>query len=42
MYRIRSAFGVETTFASLEEFAGAVQRGGVSPEDQIYHSRADR
>jgi hypothetical protein len=42
MYRIRSAFGVETTFASLEEFSGAVQRGGVSPEDQIYHSRADR
>ena len=42
MYRIRSAFGVETTFASLEEFTGAVQRGGVSPEDQIYHSRADR
>jgi hypothetical protein len=42
MYRIRSAFGIETTFASLEEFTGAVQRGGVSPEDQIYHSRADR
>jgi len=42
MYRIRSAFGVETTYASLEEFTSAVQRGGIAPEDQIYHSRADR
>jgi hypothetical protein len=42
MYRIRSASGIEMTFASLEEFTAAVQRGGVSSSDQIYHSRADR
>lgn len=42
MYRIRSASGIETSFASLDEFTAAVQRGGVSSSDQIYHSRADR
>jgi len=42
MYRIRSTSGIEMSFASLEEFTAAVQRGGVSSSDQIYHSRADR
>ena len=42
MYRIRSASGIETSFNSLEEFIAAVQRGGVSSSDQIYHSRAER
>ncbi|HEY7683467.1 MAG TPA: hypothetical protein VH879_12560 [Gemmatimonadales bacterium] len=42
MYRIRSASGAETVYPSLEEFTAAVRRGEVAPEDEIFHSRANR
>jgi hypothetical protein len=42
MYRIRSASGTEAVFNSLEEFTAAVRRGEVAPEDEIFHSRANR
>jgi hypothetical protein len=42
MYRIRSASGTEAVYNSLEEFAAAVRRGDVLPEDEIFHSRANR
>jgi len=42
MYRIRSASGSETVYGSLEEFSAAVKRGDVSPEAEIFHSRANR
>ena len=42
MYRIRSASGTEAVFKSLEEFTAAVRRGEVAPEDEIFHSRANR
>ena len=42
MYRIRSASGTEATYSSLEEFTAAVRRGNVAPEDEIFHSRANR
>ncbi len=42
MYRIRSASGSETVYGSLEEFSAAVKRGEVSPEAEIFHTRANR
>jgi len=42
MYRIRSASGTELVFNSLEEFTVAVRRGEVLPEDEIFHTRANR
>jgi hypothetical protein len=42
MYRIRSASGTEASYSSLEEFTAAVRRGEVAPEDEIFHSRANR
>lgn len=42
MYRIRTAAGSEATYNSLEEFTAAVRRGAVVPEDEIFHSRANR
>jgi hypothetical protein len=42
MYRIRSASGTEAVYNSLEEFTAAVRRGEVVPEDEIFHSRANR
>ena len=42
MYRIRSASGNEVSYGSLEEFSAAVRRGEVHPEDQIFHTRANR
>jgi len=42
MYRIRSASGTEASYSSLEEFTAAVRRGNVAPEDEIFHSRANR
>lgn len=42
MYRIRSASGTEAVYNSLEEFTAAVRRGDVVPEDEIFHSRANR
>ncbi len=42
MYRIRSASGTETVYGSLEEFAAAVKRGEVTPEAEIFHTRANR
>lgn len=42
MYRIRSASGNEVTYNSLEEFSAAVRRGEVHPEDEIFHTRANR
>jgi len=42
MYRIRSAQGTETVYDSLEEFSVAVKRGAVTPNDEIFHSRAGR
>ncbi len=42
MYRIRSAAGTEAVYNSLEEFSAAVHRGAVHPEDEIFHTRANR
>lgn len=42
MYRIRSASGNEVSYNSLEEFSAAVRRGEVHPEDEIFHTRANR
>lgn len=42
MYRIRSASGTEAVYNSLEEFHAAVRRGDVGPEDEIFHTRANR
>jgi hypothetical protein len=42
MYRIRTAAGTETNYSSLEEFTVAVRRGEVHPEDEIFHTRANR
>ncbi len=42
MYRIRSATGTEAVYNSLEEFHEAVRHGQVAPEDEIFHSRANR
>jgi hypothetical protein len=42
MYRIRSATGAEANYNSLEEFTAAVRRGEVAPDDEIFHSRANR
>ena len=42
MYRIRSASGTEVSYNSLEEFSAAVRRGEVHPEDEIFHTRANR
>jgi hypothetical protein len=42
MYRIRSASGSELSYSSLEEFSAAVRRGEVHPEDEIFHTRANR
>lgn len=42
MYRIRSASGTEAVYHSLEEFSVAVHRGDVHPEDEIFHTRANR
>lgn len=42
MYRIRSAAGAEANYSSLEEFTAAVRRGLVAPEDEIFHTRANR
>lgn len=42
MYRIRSAQGTETVYDSLEEFSVAVKRGAVTPDDEIFHTRAGR
>jgi hypothetical protein len=42
MYRIRSASGTEAVYNSLEDFTAAVRRGEVVPEDEIFHSRANR
>lgn len=42
MYRIRTAAGSEATYNSLEEFTAAVRRGAVVPEDEIFHTRANR
>src|SRR5262245_18066648 len=42
MYRIRTAAGTETNYSSLEEFTVAVRRGAVHPEDEIFHTRANR
>ena len=42
MYRIRTAAGAETNYSSLEEFTVAVRRGAVHPEDEIFHTRANR
>lgn len=42
MYRIRTAAGAESNYASLEEFTVAVRRGAVHPEDEIFHTRANR
>ena len=42
MYRIRSASGNEVSYSSLEEFSAAVRRGEVHPEDEIFHTRANR
>jgi len=42
MYRIRSVSGTEAVYNSLEEFTAAVRRGAVTPDDEIFHSRANR
>jgi len=42
MYRIRTAEGNETVYDSLEEFSAAVRRGAVTPDDEIFHTRAGR
>ena len=42
MYRIRSGSGAEAVYNSLEEFNVAVRRGAVSPDDEIFHMRANR
>ncbi len=42
MYRIRTAEGNETVYDSLEEFSAGVRRGAVSPNDEIFHTRAGR
>ncbi len=42
MYRIRSATGTEAVYNSLEEFHAAVRNGQVAPEDEIFHTRANR
>ncbi|MEO8635794.1 MAG: hypothetical protein ABI587_11010 [Gemmatimonadales bacterium] len=42
MYKIRSASGTEAVYNSLEEFSAAVHRGEVHPEDEIFHTRANR
>src|SRR6266850_1474099 len=42
MYRIRKAAGTEAVYNSLEEFTSAVRRGEVHPEDEIFHTRANR
>ncbi len=42
MYRIRTAEGNETVYDSLEEFSAAVRRGAVTPNDEIFHTRAGR
>jgi hypothetical protein len=42
MYRIRTAEGNETVYDSLEAFSAAVKRGAVTPDDEIFHTRAGR
>lgn len=42
MYKIRTAEGNETVYDSLEEFSAAVRRGAVTPNDEIFHTRAGR
>jgi len=42
MYRIRTAEGNETVYDSLEAFSAAVRRGAVTPDDEIFHTRAGR
>ena len=42
MYRIKTVSGEESVFKTLEEFNAAVRSGAISPDSEIFHSRAER